>query len=173
MPRHESLKPLAILVPQISDGVNLESRSGRLLRLLRPPQVNLNRNPAFRALAGLVECPGDAVRCKAVRSGARLIWDKNRHQPNRGELDSPAPVHRARVCPTLSVMGILTHCDHIDGETLRRGRARIAGSAIAARFARFADCPASAGVPCRNDLGFPPAGSCGDRYWGSGRPPYY
>ena len=27
-------------------------------------------------------------------------------------------------------MNILTHCDHIDGETLRRGRARIAGSAM-------------------------------------------
>jgi hypothetical protein len=41
-----------------------------------------------------VECPGDADRCKAVRSGARLLWDKNRHQPCRGELDSCAPVHR-------------------------------------------------------------------------------
>jgi hypothetical protein len=41
-----------------------------------------------------VECPGDAVRCKAVRSGARLIWDKNRHRPTRGEHDSRAPVHR-------------------------------------------------------------------------------
>jgi hypothetical protein len=40
------------------------------------------------------ECPGVAARCKSVRSGARLIWDKNRHQPSRGELDGCAPVHR-------------------------------------------------------------------------------
>ena len=32
--------------------------------------------------------------CKAVRSGARLIWDRTAHQPNRGEHDSRAPVHR-------------------------------------------------------------------------------
>jgi hypothetical protein len=43
-------------------------------------------------------------------------------------------------------MNILTQCDHIDCEMPRRGRARIAGSAIAARFPRFADCPPSAGV---------------------------
>jgi len=41
--------------------------------------------------ANSVESPGDAVRCKAVRSGARLIWDKNRHQPTPGEHDSRAP----------------------------------------------------------------------------------
>ena len=36
----------------------------------------------------------DAVCCKAVRSGARLIWDRTPHQPSRGEHDSRAPVHR-------------------------------------------------------------------------------
>ena len=61
----------------------------------------------------------------------------------------------------------------VDGEMSRRGRAHIAGSAIAARFARFADCPASAGVPCHNGLVSLPAEFCGDRYWGRGRPPYY
>jgi len=61
-------------------------------------------------------------------------------------------------------MNILTQRDHIDGETLRRGRAHIAGSAIAALLAQFADCPASAGVPGRNGLGFRPAGSSGDQY---------
>lgn len=70
-------------------------------------------------------------------------------------------------------MDILTQRDHVDGEMPRRGRARIAGSATAALFGRFADCPASAGVPCRNGLGHPLAGFCDDRYWGSGRPPYY
>jgi hypothetical protein len=43
--------------------------------------------------ADIHQCPGDAVRCKAVRSGARLIWDKNRHQPTRGEHDSRALVY--------------------------------------------------------------------------------
>jgi hypothetical protein len=47
--------------------------------------------------AEIHQCPGDAVRCKAVRSGARLIWDKNRRQPTRGEHDTRAPVHR-RLC---------------------------------------------------------------------------
>jgi len=37
-------------------------------------------------------------------------------------------------------MNILTLCDRVDDETLQRDRARIAGSAIAARFPRFADC---------------------------------
>ena len=41
-----------------------------------------------------VEWLGDADCCKAVRSGARLIWDWNRHQPSRGEHDSRAPAHR-------------------------------------------------------------------------------
>ena len=26
---------------------------------------------------------------------------------------------------------------------------------------------------CHNGLGYPLAGSCADRYWGSGRPPHY
>jgi hypothetical protein len=60
--------------------------------------------------------------------------------------------------PTLAVMDILTQRDHVDDEMKQRGRARIAGSAIAARFGRFAGCPASAGVPCHNGLGYPPAG---------------
>jgi hypothetical protein len=55
-------------------------------------------------------------------------------------------------------MDILTQRDHVDGEMQRRGRARIAGTATAALFGRFADCPASAGVPCHNGLG-----CCGDR----------
>jgi hypothetical protein len=46
--------------------------------------------------------------------------------------------------------GIPTQRDHVDGDTPRRGRARIADSAIAARFGRFADCPASATLPCDN-----------------------
>src|SRR5579871_2115911 len=32
--------------------------------------------------------------CKAVRSGARLTWDRTPRQPNRGEYESRAPVHR-------------------------------------------------------------------------------
>src|SRR5580658_9869842 len=44
--------------------------------------------------ADIHQCPGDAVRCKTVRSGARLIWHKNRHQPTRGEHDSRALVYR-------------------------------------------------------------------------------
>jgi hypothetical protein len=70
-------------------------------------------------------------------------------------------------------MEILTQRDHVGGETPLRDRARIAGNAIAARFERFADCPASVGAPCHSGLEFPRAGFCGDRYWGSGRPPYY
>ena len=38
--------------------------------------------------------PRNAACCKAVRSGARLIWDRTPHQPNRGEHDGRAPVHR-------------------------------------------------------------------------------
>jgi len=36
----------------------------------------------------------------------------------------------------------------------QRGRARIAGSAIVTRFGQFADCLASAGVPCHDGLEF-------------------
>jgi hypothetical protein len=36
----------------------------------------------------------DAVCCKAVRSGPRLIRDTTRHQPSQGEYDSRAAVHR-------------------------------------------------------------------------------
>jgi hypothetical protein len=43
-------------------------------------------------------------------------------------------------------MEILWQRVDVGGETPRRGRARIAGNAIAARLVRFADCPASAGV---------------------------
>ncbi len=46
------------------------------------------------------DIPGDAVRCKAVRSGARLFRDTTPRQPRRVEHDSRAPVHRAPVCPT-------------------------------------------------------------------------
>jgi hypothetical protein len=65
--------------------------------------------------------------------------------------------------PYRAVMEILTQRDPVDGEIPQRGRARIAGSAIAARFGPFADCPASAGVPCHNGFGF-----CGDRSLGHG-----
>jgi hypothetical protein len=44
-------------------------------------------------------------------------------------------------------MDILTQRDHVDREMPRRGRARIAGSATAARFGRFSDSPASVDVP--------------------------
>jgi hypothetical protein len=64
------------------------------------------------------------------------------------------------VLPSRSVQ-ILIQRDHVDGEMPRRARARIADSAIAAPFARFADCPASAGVPCRSGSGFPPRGFAG------------
>lgn len=47
-------------------------------------------------------------------------------------------------------MEILTQCDQVDDEMLRRARARIGGNATAARFGRFADCQASAGVPWHN-----------------------
>jgi hypothetical protein len=50
-------------------------------------------------------------------------------------------------------MDIVTQRDHVDDEMPQRGRARIAGSAIAPRFGRFADFPASAGVPCHNGSG--------------------
>jgi hypothetical protein len=49
-------------------------------------------------------------------------------------------------------MEILWQPVDVDGETPRRGHARIAGSAIAAQFDRIADCPASAGVRGRNGL---------------------
>ncbi|MGO9804117.1 MAG: hypothetical protein ACLPTL_11845, partial [Steroidobacteraceae bacterium] len=49
-------------------------------------------------------------------------------------------------------MKILTQRDHVEDEMPRRGRARIAGSAIAARFGRFADCPPSAQITPRYHL---------------------
>ena len=53
------------------------------------------------------------------------------------------------------------------------GLFRTAGGASAPRFGRFANCPASAVVPCHNGLRYPRVRFCGDRNWGSGRPPYY
>ena len=67
--------------------------------------------------------------------------------------------------PYRTVMEILTRRDYVDGEMQERGRARIAGSASALRFGRFGDCPAPAGVPCHNALGYALVGFCGDRYW--------
>ena len=118
----------------------------------------------------LIDVPYDAICCNAMRSGARL---QNRHQPGGGELDSRTPVLLTPGSPTLSVMEILTQRDHVADETPLRGRARIGGSAIAPRFGRFADSPASAGVPCCNGSGYLAAAPSGDRYWESGRPPYY
>jgi len=118
----------------------------------------------------LIDVPYDAICCNAMRSGARL---QNRHQPGGGELDSRTPVLLTPGSPTLSVMEILTQRDHAADETPLRGRVRIAGSAIAAPIDRVADCPASAGVRGRNGLEYRHAGLCGDRYCGSGRPPYY
>jgi hypothetical protein len=75
--------------------------------------------------------------------------------------------------PYRTVMAILTQRDHVDDETPQRGHVRIAGSAIAPRLGRFADCSASAGVRCHTGLECPLVELCGDRYWGSRRPPYY
>ena len=116
-----------------------------------------------RSLSGSRLPPRDAVCCKSVRSGARLIRDAIRHQPSRGEHDSRAPVHR-RLPAAPCGHGDSHQRDHVDDEMPRRGRARIAGSATAAPFGRFADFPASAGVPCHNGSGSP-AGFCGDRSW--------
>ena len=88
-----------------------------------------------------IERPRDAFRCKAVRSGAQADLDTTLHQPSRGERDSHAPVHRRMPALLCRVMEILTQRDYVDGEMPQRARARIAGSAIAARFGRFADCP--------------------------------
>jgi hypothetical protein len=107
-------------------------------------------------LSSSSEWESGAVWCKAVRSGARLIWDKNRQQPSRGEHDSRAPCSSAPARPTLAVMDILTQRVPVAGEMPRRARARIGRSAIAARFVRFEHCQASAGVPGRNGLEFPP-----------------
>jgi hypothetical protein len=54
-------------------------------------------------------------------------------------------------------MKILRPRDHVDDEMSQRGHARIAGSAIASRFGRFADCLASVRVPCPIGLGYPPS----------------
>jgi hypothetical protein len=43
----------------------------------------------------------DAVCCKGVRFGARVIRDTTRHQPSRGKHDSWAPVHRHRARRTV------------------------------------------------------------------------
>jgi hypothetical protein len=67
-------------------------------------------------------------------------------------------------------MEIPTQRDHVDDEMPRRGRTHIAGSAIVARFGQFEDSPASAGVPCRNGLGYPLAGFCGERVIAQKRP---
>jgi hypothetical protein len=69
------------------------------------------------------------------------------HQPRRREHGSRAAVPPAPARRSLAVMKILAERDHIDAEMLSRGRARIAGSPIAARFARVADRPASAAAP--------------------------
>jgi hypothetical protein len=69
-----------------------------------------------------------------------------------------APLFIGAYPPYRAVMQILTQRDRVDGEMPPRARARIAGSAIAAPFARFADWPASAGVPGHNGLEFPDAG---------------
>lgn len=85
----------------------------------------------------------------------------NRHQPSR--FDRCAAAHRVLICPTLAVVQILIQRDYVDDE-MPRGCARIAGSAVAARIDRIADCPASAGVPGHSGSEFPRAGLCGDRY---------
>jgi hypothetical protein len=71
------------------------------------------------------------------------------------------------------MMKILKERGPVADEMPRRARARIADSAIAAHLDRIADCPASTGVLGNSGMGFSPAGSCGDRYWESGPPPYY
>jgi hypothetical protein len=53
-----------------------------------------------------------------------------------------APLFIGARPPYRSVMEILTQRDHVDDEMPQRGRARIAGSATAALFGRFADSPA-------------------------------
>ena len=63
--------------------------------------------------------PRNAACCKAVRSGARLIWDRTPHQPNRGEHDSRAPVHRR--LPAVP-------CGHGDSHAARSCRRRNAAA---------------------------------------------
>jgi hypothetical protein len=77
-----------------------------------------------------------------MRSGARLIRDKIRHQPSRGEYDGRAAVHRR--LPAVP-------CGHGESHTARSCRGRNAAARSRAhcrqrhrpRFGRFADCPAS------------------------------
>src|SRR6185437_682786 len=95
-----------------------------------------------------------AIRCPAA-TGISRVGSKH---------DRCAAAHRVLICPTLAVVPILIQRDYVDDEMPPRGRARIAGSAVAARIDRIADCPASAGVPGHSGSEFPRAGLCGDRY---------
>jgi hypothetical protein len=61
----------------------------------------------------------DAACCKAVRFGARLFQDTTPHQPNRGEHDARAPVHRR--LPALP-------CGHGDSHAARPCRRRNAAA---------------------------------------------
>ncbi len=115
----------------------------------------------------------DLPMTQSVAKRCDQLSPYNRHQPSRLAHDSYAAAHRLLVCPTLPVVAILIQRDHVDDEMPQRGRARIAGSAIAAPFGRVANCPPSVSVPCHSGSGFPGAGLCGDRYWRSGQPPYY
>jgi len=74
----------------------------------------------------------------------------------RASIDVPVDADRCKAVRIAAVMKIVAKPPPVDGEIPRLARARIAGSAIAARFARFADCPASAGVPSHNGLEVPP-----------------
>jgi hypothetical protein len=77
----------------------------------------------------------------------------DRHQPSRsntnGALLAPGP---ALPPPSGSCSFSFTGV-RIDDEMPRRGRVRIAGSAIAAPFDRVANCPPSVGGPCHQWLG--------------------
>jgi len=79
---------------------------------------------------------------KRAASTSAFVLDRSLEAAAETLADRPAR-------PTLAVMKIFTERDHSDAEMPSRGRARIAGSAIA------------------------PVRSCADRYWRSGRPPYY
>jgi hypothetical protein len=113
-----------------------------------------------------------AVCCKAVRSGARLICHRTPRQPSRGEYESRAPVHRRR--PALpwaswtfsrSATMSTAKCRGAVAPALQTAPSLLAS--VDSQIIRRQRCP------CHNGWGYPLAGICGDRYWGSGRPPYY
>jgi hypothetical protein len=135
----------------------LEPPSERRLRGAYPHlRHSTAERPALRSWHTCSLLQSGAIRHPAVPGYDPAPAESGRTRCSRPLFTGACPPYRA-------VMEIPTQRDHVDDEMPRRGRTHIAGSAIAARFGQFGDCPASAGVPCRNGLGYPLAGFCGDR----------